>query len=305
MTARPYFLTAAAAALLAPGLPGLPASAAETAQTERAAATEFRQGRPWRYLEHLPEGYAESEEERWPLLVYLHGRSVRGTSFTRLKRYGPPSFLDRRKDFPFVTVSPLLPEGAWPAESLNRLLDEWLERYRIDPDRVYLSGVSLGAQGAWGFAAAYPERFAALHTVCAHGDLRTAERLTGLPIWAFHGDLDRIVPMAPHQRLVEAIQAAGGEARFTVMKGKNHGNVIAAVYGKDEVYQWIAQQRRPTEDTEAETETETGSRPLLTRLLSAPDRTASRPPSGSPARVDPFSWLRGTKAPEEESAPLD
>jgi len=199
---------------------------------------------PWRYLLYLPADYDVDREEAWPLFIWLHGRSLRGTDLERVKRYGPPSILKKKVDFPFVTVCPQLPDGGWPPKALGRLLDELLADYNVDFDRVYLSGTSLGAMGAWSFAAAYPERFAALATVCAHGPLSSADRLTELPIRAFHGAKDKIVPMGPHQQLIDAINDKGGNATIKIFPDGDHGSVIGPVYNDPELYEWFASQRR-------------------------------------------------------------
>lgn len=197
---------------------------------------------PWRYLLYVPE-LAEVPEAGLPLLIFLHGRSLRGNDLNQLHRYGPPSFLKKRTDFPFITVCPQLPDGSWPAVGLNRFLDELLERYPVDKSRVCLAGVSLGAAGAWEFAGSRPERFAALVTVCAHGPLSLAPKLTRLPIRAFHGAKDDIVPLAPHQALVEAINQAGGDAMLKIYPEGDHGNIIVPVFSDEELYQWMLAQR--------------------------------------------------------------
>ncbi len=198
----------------------------------------------WRYLLYLPDDYDVDREEKWPLFIWLHGKSLRGRDLERVKRYGPPSRFKKRADYPFVAVFPQLPDGAWPAEALGRLIDECLERYHVDHDRVYLSGASLGAMGAWSFAAEYPERFAALATVCAHGPLSAADKLTELPIRAFHGAKDKIVPIGPHQQLVDAINEKGGNAVMKVFPDEDHGSVIGPVYDDPGLYEWFLSNRR-------------------------------------------------------------
>ena len=199
---------------------------------------------PWRYFLFQPEGNDDSSEKKWPLLLYLHGSSLRGNDLEMLKRYGPPSFLEKRTGFPFLTVSPQLPDGGWPPERLSALLDELLVTYPIDPDRVYLTGVSLGAMGAWAFAAAEPDRIAALVPICAHGPASAAEKLTKMPIWAFHGAKDYIVPIAPHRQLIEAVKERGGNARLTVYPDGDHGDVIAPTYRNPELIHWLLEQKR-------------------------------------------------------------
>ena len=162
----------------------------------------------------------------------------------QLRRYGPPAFLPKRRDFPFLVVCPQLRDGAWPADGLNALLDECLETYRIDPDRVILTGDSLGAMGAWNFAGTYPERFAALSPITAHGPSWVARKLTRLPIRAWHGDSDEAVPMEAHVALIEAIQAQGGDAEITIIKDGTHSSVIGMNWRDPEWLAWIEAQRR-------------------------------------------------------------
>ncbi len=208
-----------------------------------AKALEGNSSEPWRYLAYLPERYGRSSEPL-PVIFYLHGRSIRGRDLERVKRYGPPALLDRREDFPFVVISPQLPEGFWHAPSLLKLLDEVIETYRVDPDRVYLTGASMGAGGAWELAGRAPERFAAFAPVCAHGGIGLAPKLTDLPIWGFHGSADEIIPIEPHQKLIEAIHARGGQARLSVIPGGTHGNIIMPVYKDEELYDWFLEHRR-------------------------------------------------------------
>ncbi|MEM9282835.1 MAG: alpha/beta fold hydrolase [Verrucomicrobiota bacterium] len=215
----------------------------QIAVTASASSSETENA-PWRFLIFVSEDESEVTEDGWPLLLYLHGRSVRGEDLETIKRYGPPSFVEKRSHLPLVVVSPQLPDGAWPAQTLNALLNELLERYPIDPKRVYLSGVSLGAMGAWTFAGAYPGRIAALVPICAHGPPSVAPKLVGMPIWAFHGAMDSIVPIEPHQELIQAINKAGGQARLTIDPEADHGTVIEPAYGTPELWTWLLSQKR-------------------------------------------------------------
>jgi len=198
----------------------------------------------WRYLLYLPDGYFDSATEEWPLLLYLHGRSIRGDDLQRVKRYGPPSFLDRRKDFPFVVVSPQLPpDGNWNGRAVHKLLDEITAKYRIDEDRICLTGVSLGGGGSWYVAATDSERFACLAPLCGYGGTSLGAKLTDLPIWAFHGAKDDIVPLDPHQALVDAVNEAGGNAKMTVYPEGDHGSIITPTYRNQELWDWMLRQR--------------------------------------------------------------
>ena len=149
------------------------AKAGERPLTVTAEAKVRESGENWRYFLFLPAGYEEDESAKWPMIFWLHGRSLRGDDLEQLRRYGPPSFPGKKPDFPFVVVCPQLPDGAWPAKGLNQLLDECLGKYRVDEDRVILTGDSLGAMGAWNFAGIYPDRFAALEFRIWAGMLRS------------------------------------------------------------------------------------------------------------------------------------
>lgn len=197
----------------------------------------------WRYLLYLPATY-RSSGAAWPLIIYLHGRSLRGDDVTEVKRYGLPAIVERRRDFPFVVVSPQLPSGSWPTKSLLALFDEVMAKYRVDPDRVYLTGVSLGAGAAWYVAAEDPGRFAAFAPVCGSADSRLASKLTNLHIWAFHGAKDEITPLKDVQPLIEAVQERGGTALLSIDPEGSHGSVITPVYANENLYRWFLRNRR-------------------------------------------------------------
>ena len=120
------------------------------------------------YLLFLPEGY-ESGDKKWPLILFLHGAGESGSDVQRVKATGLPKLLDTKTDLPFVVVSPQSPRGGWNADTLNALLDDVLARYKIDPDRVYLTGLSMGGFGTWELGTAHPERFAAIAPICGGG----------------------------------------------------------------------------------------------------------------------------------------
>ncbi len=208
-----------------------------------ARTTDGNTKEPWRYLVFLPANYQTSSEP-FPLLLYLHGKSIRGHDLHQVSRYGPPAILNRKPNFPFVLVSPQLPEGAWPEQSLLAFLDEIQACFQIDPARIYLTGTSLGAAGAWNLAAAAPNRFAAMTVIGGYGDISLKKKLLNLPIWAFHGVKDDIVPIQPHRDLVNAINQAGGKARLTEYPEGNHGDIIMPVYQNDEVYAWYLTHKR-------------------------------------------------------------
>lgn len=114
----------------------------------------------------------------------------------------------------------------------------------IDPDRVYLTGFSMGGFGTWQTACFNPSRFAAIAPLSGGGDVDQAERLANMPIWAFHGADDEVVPLSSSQAMVEAVRKCGGRVEFTVYPGCGHGECCERAYRDDLLLEWLLAQRR-------------------------------------------------------------
>lgn len=199
---------------------------------------------PTDHLLYLPGGYGDTEEE-WPLILFLHGSGERGEDLEKVKLHGLPAELEKGRSLPAIVVSPQCPlETRWDVKALKLLLDDLLRRYRVDPDRVYLTGLSMGGFGTWALAAAYPDYFAALAPVCGGGDPETAKAMRHIPQWVFHGVDDEVVPIRRSEEMVEALEAAGAEVRFTRYPDVGHDS-WTATYAKPELYEWLLGQRRP------------------------------------------------------------
>lgn len=194
------------------------------------------------YQLFLPEGYSQSGDLRWPLLIFLHGSGERGSDIDQVKVHGPPKIADRHPGFPFVTVSPQLPAGEdWDIGKLDAMLDAMAGRLSIDRARIYLTGLSLGGHASWRWAAARPARFAAVAPVSGRGDPARACELKDVPVWAFHGDRDDIVAPSGSFAMVEAIHACGGDARLTIYPGTGH-DAWTRTYEDSALYYWLLQQ---------------------------------------------------------------
>ncbi len=219
-------------------------------QTEMLFESEDSSILPIGYLSFLPKDYYEDDRKR-PLLMHLHGVGERGDNLSKLKRDGLPLIVEKDNSFPFILVSPQCPEGmVWEVESLNALLSEVIGKYRVDPDRIYLTGSSMGGSGAWKLAAAHPDRFAAVIPICGKGDPATAERFKDLPVWAFHGKKDHTVPLSTSQEMVAAIQAIGGNAKLTIYSNVGHESWMQT-YENREVFDWLLTKIRSHASTAA------------------------------------------------------
>ncbi len=196
------------------------------------------------YLLYLPENYNTSS--KWPLLLFLHGSGERGEDIEKVKVHGPPKLIANGKSFPFIVVSPQCPEGQlWSITDLDALLNEISENYKVDPDRIYVTGLSMGGFGTWELAIKYPNRFAAIAPVCGGGNFRLVNELKNLPIWVFHGAKDNVVPLKSSQEMVDALEKAGGNAKFTVYPEAGHDS-WTETYDNPELYEWFLKQNRKT-----------------------------------------------------------
>lgn len=200
------------------------------------------------YFLYLPPGMERGEEE-WPLVLWLHGRSLRGRDLSLLKRYGPPALIARGRQLPFVVVAPQLPpDGSWyDLAPVADLLDDVLARYPIDPERVYLLGFSMGGGGAYRMAFDYGDRFAAMIAIAGHTPEATPEHVLAVrrfPFLAIHGDRDFRVPLAPARRMAEALERDGApEFEFRLVPGMDHSR-LERLTRDDGLYAWLLGHRR-------------------------------------------------------------
>jgi predicted peptidase len=196
-----------------------------------------------RYLVYLPQRY-EWSDAVWPVILFLHGAGERGDGPEVVRQQGLAKRLAGGADLPFIVVAPqCLAEESWQPETLGLLLDLIETDYRVDSNRVYLTGMSMGGRGTWTLASAYPKRFAAIAPVCGRGEPAEAEKVAHLPVWAFHGALDPLVPLERSQEMIAAVQACGGEARLTVYEDAEHDSWTQA-YAEPELYSWLLSKRR-------------------------------------------------------------
>jgi predicted peptidase len=204
------------------------------------------------YLIYLPKDYDAKSSLRWPLILFLHGLGERGTNLELVKKHGPPKILESKKDFPFIVVSPQCPDGKWWSnDDLLVLLDEITSKYAVDPERVYLTGLSMGGFGTWSLALENPERFAAIAPICGGGnpyapwgfDAVRAQALRTLPIWVFHGAKDETVKLQESERMVNVLKVFGCQVQFTIYPEAGHDS-WTETYGNPKLYEWFLEHKR-------------------------------------------------------------
>jgi predicted peptidase len=196
-----------------------------------------------RYLLFLPEDFGTTEK-KWPLILFLHGVGQWGNDLEKVKELGLPKIVENQKDFPFIVVSPQCPENEmWASDVLIPLINEVANQNSVDMDRIYVTGLSMGGGGTWHLACEYPDRFAAIAPICGWGTLEKARNLKNVPVWAFHGAKDNVVPVKRSEDMVQAVKDCGGNARLTIYPEAGHDS-WTETYNNEELYDWFLKHRR-------------------------------------------------------------
>lgn len=195
-----------------------------------------------RYLLYLPSNYEADTSSKWPLVIFLHGSGESGTDLNKVKKHGPPKLVEEGKAFPFILVSPQATNG-WQPMTLAAMLRDIKSNLRVDPDRVYLTGLSMGGFGTWELAMKYPEEFAAIAPICGGGDTAKIYRLRYMPVWNFHGAKDNAVPLSASEKMMTALKRYNKEAKFTIYPDAGHDS-WTETYNNDSFYTWLLGQKR-------------------------------------------------------------
>ena len=219
-------------------------------------------GIPLKYRLITPGG--DQAGKKHPLVLFLHGAGERGDDNTITLKHAASDFADprRRSTYPAYVVIPQCPndrkwsEVDWasdsselpekasePMRSVKELLDEMIANAGVDPDRVYITGLSMGGYGTWDAIARYPDFFAAAAPICGGGDPTTVARFKNLPIWCFHGAKDPVVKVSRSREMVAALQAVGSPVRFTEYPEAQHDSWTES-YANPEFHAWLFAQRR-------------------------------------------------------------
>jgi predicted peptidase len=204
---------------------------------------------------------------RYPLVVFLHGAGERGDGNTAQLKHVLPRFIEngRAFNFPCFVFAPQCPNeqrwsnGVFDEETRNYLLTDsmskplamtieamgtLLQRHPIDTSRIYVVGLSMGGAAVWELAFRYPSLFAAAVPICGFADTRFAPRIKDLPVWAFHGADDSVVPPAYSRQIVVALRAAGGHPVYTEFEGVGHDSWGPAFSNLPFIYDWLFAQRK-------------------------------------------------------------
>ncbi|HVM73058.1 MAG TPA: hypothetical protein VMT91_14945 [Anaerolineales bacterium] len=197
------------------------------------------------YLLYLPDGYAADPAKTWPLILFLHGTGDRGDNVFLLAKASPFMYIRAKGSLPFIIVAPLLKSSynLFPLAYMDGVLAELQSAYRVDPQRIYVTGLSLGGEATYRLAISEPHAFAAIAPLSAA--LETSQialigRIKDLPVWAIHGENDTVIPLATGRKPVDALLKLGGNIRFTVLPGHDH-DTWTDTYSDPAFYAWLLQ----------------------------------------------------------------
>lgn len=204
------------------------------------------------------------DTRRYPLVIFFHGAGERGDDNVKPLVHGMNDFAsdDVMAKYPCFVIAPQCPTGLqwvdtpWTADAHTmqdkptkpmrlslELITSLQSEFKIDEDRLYVTGLSMGGFGAWDAIQRHPARFAAAVPICGGGDPAFAKQLANLPVWAFHGDADGVVKPNRSRDMIAALKAAGGAPKYTEYPGVGH-NSWAATYANREMYDWLFRQKR-------------------------------------------------------------
>jgi predicted peptidase len=203
--------------------------------------------------------------QKYPIVLFLHGAGERGSDNHAQIKYLPQWMAqdDYRRRYPCFLIAPQCRAGKLWVETprafdraaprhvprpemaaVIKILDDTIENFSIDEHRLYLTGLSMGGFGSWDLGTRLADRWAAVAPVCGGGDELYADRLVDVPVWAWHGDVDDVVPVARSQRMIGAIRQAGGNPKYSELAGVGHDSWTPAYTEPDGLLPWMFAQRK-------------------------------------------------------------
>jgi predicted peptidase len=184
-------------------------------------------------------GFSFFMPESWdnvPLIVYLHGAGSYGD---------PKKYTGAIKDMcpyekpEFAILNPMAgPDEIWDPDAIAGLIRGYvLKNYPINPNRIYLTGFSMGGRGVWDCATEYPDLYAAVSALSGFSCYLRAAKMRDVPSWTFHSKDDYVVPFEESWKMVGALKQCGATAKLTALENAGHGTI--GVYRSKEFYNWL------------------------------------------------------------------
>ena len=200
-----------------------------------------------KYHIYLPDNYHASNAN-FPLVLFLHGAGERGDDLRLVELHGIPKMINNGEAFPFITLAPQCPAFQWWSEPLYTktliyLVEEIIKNYNVDIECVYATGLSMGGYGTLAIAKERPDLFSAIIPVCGGMDTTEIEKLKDIPIWLFHGDSDKVVPVENSKLIYEILKPINPDIKITIYKGVDH-NSWDITYSNKKIYDWMLEHKK-------------------------------------------------------------
>lgn len=187
--------------------------------------------------------------DKYPLLLFLHGVGERGNDNKKQLRHDPTKLAPAGvfEKNPMIVVAPQCPADQWwsgqTLETVIKMVKDLQKELPVDPQRIYITGLSMGGFGTWSALALEPKLFAAAIPICGGGDPTSVDKFDKVPIWAFHGDADPTVKVEGTRSMIEALKKKGGEPKYTEYPGVQH-DAWTRTYKDPELYEWLLAQKK-------------------------------------------------------------
>jgi predicted peptidase len=222
----------------------------------------------YRYQVYVPWNWTKST--KWPVILFLHGAGERGDDGLIQTQVGIGAAIRRFPDrFASLVVMPQCRRDRWWTQEMEAMalkaLDETIKEFNGDPERLYLTGLSMGGYGTWSIGSKLPGKFAALAPICGGvrpppklpaslfpdpgGDAykTVAQKIGKTPVWIFHGDADTAVPVTESRKMNDALREAGGNVKYSEYEGVGHNSWDKA-YAEPDFMPWLMSHRRRSSD---------------------------------------------------------
>ena len=200
-----------------------------------------------KYHIYFPNNYHDSDT-KFPLVLFLHGAGERGDDLGLVEKHGIPKMINNGINFPFITVAPQCPKFQYWSEPVNvktllLLVEEIIKKNKVDIERIYATGLSMGGYGTLAIAKERPDLFSAIIPVCGGLDTTDIKRLKDIPIWLFHGAEDKVVPVENSELIYDLLKPINPEIKITIYKGINH-NSWEMTYNNQNIYDWMLKYKK-------------------------------------------------------------
>ena len=227
----------------------------------------------YRYQVYVPVDYTRAKLH--PVILFLHGVGEAGEDGLLQTQVGlGQAIRQARERFPFLVVFPQArPNQFWVGEMATltlKALDRTVQEFNGDPQRLYVTGISLGGHGTWCVAARAPGKFAAIVPICGFVNVKrpdlpaerkafvlkdipfanspdpyaaVASQISRVPAWIFHGGADPVISPDESRRMFQTLKASGFDVRYTEYDGVGHNSWDRA-YAEPDLVPWLLSHRR-------------------------------------------------------------